>query len=107
MFTGFIEFVGLVPLVANFAAFGIAVLVSFLGHFHWTFRSQTADHGWQQQRAAFVRFAQVALAGLVLNSLAVILVVHLMALPYPYALILMVGVVPLVVFAMSKFWAFA
>jgi putative flippase GtrA len=107
MFAGFIEFVGLAPLVANFAAFGIAVLVSFLGHFHWTFRSQTAAHGRQQQRAAFVRFAQVALAGLALNSLAVILIVNLLALPYLYALILMVGVVPLVVFAMSKFWAFA
>ena len=28
-------------------------------------------------------------------------------LPYQYALILMVGVVPLVVFGLSKFWAFA
>jgi putative flippase GtrA len=107
MFTGLIEFAGLAPLVANFAAFGTAVLVSFFGHFHWTFRSQTGAHGWQQQRAAFMRFAQVALAGLALNSLAVLLVVNLLALPYPYALILMVTVVPLVVFAMSKFWVFA
>jgi putative flippase GtrA len=107
MFMVFIELVGLAPLVANFAAFGIAVLVSFLGHFHWTFRNETAGHDWQQQRTAFVKFALVALAGLTLNSLAVILVVNLLALPYQYALILMVCIVPLLVFALSKFWAFA
>ena len=107
MFTAFLELVGLAPLVANFAAFGIAVLVSFLGHFHWTFWTETADQDWQQQRAAFVRFTVVALSGLALNSLAVILVVSVFALPYQYALILMVCVVPLLVFTLSKFWAFA
>ena len=106
-FTAFIELANLAPLIANFAAFGIAFLISFLGHFRWTFRSQTADRGWRQQRTALARFAAVALTGLTLNSLAVVLVVNLLMLPYQYALILMVGVVPLVVFGLSKFWAFA
>ena len=83
------------------------LLISFLGHFHWTFRSQTADRGWRQQRTALVRFAMVALTGFTLNSLAVVLVVNLLALPYQYALILMVSIVPLIVFGLSKFWAFA
>jgi hypothetical protein len=49
----------------------------------------------------------IALAGLALNSLAVYLVVNRLGLPYQYALVLMIGVVPLLVFALSKFWAFA
>ena len=107
MFTSLIVFAALAPLVANFIAFGTAVLVSFIGHFHWTFRNQRPHQRPQQQRTAFARFALVALAGLALNSFAVILVVDLLGLPYQYALILMICVVPLLVFALSKFWAFA
>jgi putative flippase GtrA len=106
MFMSLIELMGLRPLGANFAAFGIAVLVSFLGHAHWTFPRQTGDRTWQQ-RATFMRFALVALTGLALNSLAVLLVINILAQPYQYALVLMICVVPLIVFALSKLWAFA
>jgi putative flippase GtrA len=106
-FAALIELAKLAPLIANFAAFGIAFLVSFLGHFHWTFRSQRATADWWRQRTALARFAMVALTGFMLNSLAVVLVVNLLALPYQYALILMVTIIPLIVFGLSKFWAFA
>lgn len=107
MFTAAIELGGLVPLAANFVAFGIAVLVSFAGHFRFTFRGQIAGGGWQRQRSALARFVVVALTGLALNSLAVYLVVNRLAWPYGYAILLMIFVVPLIVFALSKFWAFA
>jgi putative flippase GtrA len=107
VFTASIELAGLAPLVANVVAFGIAVLVSFLGHFQWTFRGQTAGGGRHRQRIAFARFIIVALTGLALNSLAVYVVVNLLAWPYQCAIVLMISVVPLVVFALSKFWAFA
>jgi putative flippase GtrA len=107
MFTAFIELAGFVPIAANFVAFGIAVLVSFFGHFLWTFRSQTASGGWKRQRTAFSKFIIVALTGLALNSLAVYVVVNHLAWPYQYAIVLMLSVVPLVVFALNKFWAFA
>jgi putative flippase GtrA len=107
MFTALIEVVGLEAIPANFAAFGIAVLVSFVGHLHWTFRGETGVHRWQKQGPALARFAVVALMGFALNSLVVYLVVNFMALPYQYAIVVMVGVVPLLVFALSKFWAFA
>jgi putative flippase GtrA len=97
---------GLAPLAANFVAFGIAVLISFFGHFRWTFRGQTAG-GRHRQRTALLRFIIVALTGLALNTLAVYGVVNLLAWPYYYAIALMISVVPLVVFALSKFWAFA
>jgi putative flippase GtrA len=46
MFTGLIEFLALAPLVANFIAFCAAVVVSFFGHFHWTFRGEAARQQW-------------------------------------------------------------
>jgi putative flippase GtrA len=107
VFTASIEFAGLAPLAANFVAFGIAVLVSFVGHFRWTFHSPTAGGGRVRQRTALLRFIIVALTGLALNSLAVYVVSNLLAWPYPYAIVLMISVVPIVVFALSKFWAFA
>lgn len=106
-FTALIELADLAPVAANFVAFAIAVLVSFFGHFQWTFRAQTAGGGRHRQRTALSRFIIVALIGLALNSLAVYGVVNLLAWPYPYAIVLMLSVVPLVVFALSKFWAFA
>ena len=105
-----IEAGGLPPLAANVAAFGVAVVVSFFGHFCWTFRSEPAGAAaalHRRMRAAFARFAVVALLGLALNSAAVVLTVDLLALPYPFAILLMVSVVPLAVFALSRFWAFA
>jgi putative flippase GtrA len=107
MFTASIELGGLAPLAANFVAFGVAVVVSFFGHFRWTFRGHTAGGGWQRQCAAFSRFVVVALTGLTLNSLGVYVVVNLLAWPYYYAIVLMIAFVPLVVFALNKFWAFA
>jgi putative flippase GtrA len=107
MFTASIELGGLPPLAANFVAFGVAVVVSFFGHFRWTFRDHTAGDGWGRQCVAFSRFVVVALTGLALNSLAVYVVVNLLAWPYYYAIVLMIAFVPLVVFALNKFWAFA
>jgi putative flippase GtrA len=107
IFSAGIQFAGLAPLVANCIAFSMAVLVSFLGHFRWTFRDQTAGGKWHQQRAALIRFTFVALTGFALNSLAVYVVVNVMLWPYYFAIILMLTAVPVVVFALSKFWAFA
>lgn len=107
LFAGAIEIADLAPLVANVFAFGVAVLVSFFGHFQWTFRGETAGGGRQRRRIAFARFIIVALTAFALNSLAVYVVVNLLAWPYQYATVLMLSVVPLVVFALSKFWAFA
>jgi hypothetical protein len=48
----------------------------------------------------------VSLAGLALNSLAVYVVVHVLAMPYVYAIALMVTVVPVGTFVLSRSWAF-
>ena len=104
-----IEWLGLPPLIANGVAFACAVIVSFVGHFHWTFRDETLmrwDGGFASRRA-FARFVVVAATGFALNSAVVYTIVDLAHLSYLIALVFMVGVVPIVVFLLSKHWAFA
>lgn len=100
-----IEVAGMTPLGANVAAFGVAIVIGFLGHFYWTFRRPHAHHmsSWQ---AALVKFVVVSLAGLALNSLAVYVVVNMLAMSYVYAVALMVTVVPVGTFVLSRSWAF-
>lgn len=108
IFAASIELAGVRPLMANMIAFPIAVLVSFIGNFRWTFASggRGAAGIGRPARVALVRFAIIALIGLALNSLAVYLVVDALALAYGLAIVLMVTVVPGIMFTLSKLWAF-
>ena len=109
VFTLLNELFALEPLAANVIAFGVAVFVSYLGNFHWTFKAdpgEGGDDGRAHVPMTFAKFVLVAVTGLILNSAAVYLVMEVMGLPYGYAIIPMVGVVPIIVFALSKFWAF-
>jgi putative flippase GtrA len=108
-FTLGIELFGFRPMVSNLVAFCLAVIVSFIGHFWWTFRHQPAVRmkGSCLPWAAFFRFTVVAVTGLALNSLAVFLVVNQFNLSYGYACVLMITAVPFCTFMLSKFWAFS
>lgn len=97
---------GVPPLVANLLAFAIAVTVSFAGHFHWTFLDARGGRD-RRYFKNFFRFAAVATLGLVLNTIGVYVVTVTLALPYEYAAIPMVTVVPLVLFFLNRYWAFA
>lgn len=101
-----VETLGLAPLAANVAAFSVAVLVSFAGHFHWTFRPPP-DEDRREWTGALARFIAVALFGLTLNSLLVYVTVNMLHLPYLVAAALMASVVPVFLFLLSRFWAFA
>lgn len=94
------------PLVANLGAFLCAFLISFAGHFVWTFREQTHGRRVVQLGACQFKFLLVALFGLVLNSILVWVVVDYLSLNYLLALVPMVFVVPLVTFFLSKRWVF-
>lgn len=97
---------GMTPLGANVAAFCVAVLVGFVGHFFWTFRPEGGQEAkpWQ---AVLGKFVVASLSGFALNSLAVYLVVNVLAMPYVYAAVLMITVVPAGTFALAKFWVFS
>jgi putative flippase GtrA len=105
-FVSIVQTTGAAPLRANSVAFGVAFIVSFLGHFWWTFKASAAAEI-SRAAAALRRFLVVALIGFLLNTATVFLVVDVLALAYTYAVILMVTLVPACVFMMSRFWAFS
>ena len=90
-------------LQANFIAFGVAFLVSFLGQYHWTFKNSSDTH-WAKKMA---KFMIVALIGLGLNTAAVYIIVDKLLLPYLYAVLFMTTVVPVTTFVINKKWAFS
>lgn len=106
VFVAVIEILSVVPVLANLFAFLVAVLVGFTGHFFWTFAAHRtgAENDW---RALLVRFFLVSIFGLLLNTLATFVVVNVLGAPYMYAVALMVTVIPAIIFAVSKLWAFA
>ncbi|BBL60455.1 GtrA family protein [Methylomonas koyamae] len=90
-------------LQANFIAFAVAFLISFLGQYHWTFRNISKTH-WTRK---MLKFLIVALIGLGMNTAGVLVIVDWLLLPYPYAVLFMVTVVPVTTFIVNKNWAFA
>lgn len=100
VFVALIEEVQATPLVANVLAFCVAVFVSYFGNFRWTFRHEAPT------TATFVRFACVSLVGLGLNSAVVYAVMDVAGRSYVVAVVVMVTLVPLVVFALNRLWSF-
>ena len=85
------------PLIANLLGVVLALGVSFLGHRHWTFAAGIGGARLDDS-SMFLRFALLALGGLVLNSLIVGVLVGRLGLDYRAAIVLMVTVVPLLLF---------
>ena len=94
----------LTPLPANFAGFGCAFLLSFLGHRHWTFAAQAA--GTSTVRS-LPRFLATSLLGLGSNTFLTWLLTEYFKLPAESALLGILFVTPLLTFICSKYWAFA
>ena len=104
IFSVLIEFWNIEPMKANVIAFCLAFWISFIGHFYWTFAGGEDDR--RSLGNAGIRFLFVALTGFALNSLIVYIVEHQLRLPYVYATFGMIFIVPLVLFLMSRYWAF-
>lgn len=105
-FSALIEFLDLSGLLANFVAFSLAFMIAFIGHFHWTFSGHNDDEKAGDWRPALLRFALVALFGLLLNSTIAFLVVDYAQWSYVVAGGLMATVTPAITFWVSKVWAF-
>lgn len=84
------------PVGVNVAAFLVAFVVSFVGHSRFTFRA----------KGSLPKFLVAALAGLAVNNLALVALMALgaPALPSLWAATL---AAPLVVYLISKTWAFS
>jgi putative flippase GtrA len=96
---GLHEGAGVVPFWANLVAFCCALGVSFYGQTRLTFPDSAND------RSTFLRFAIVAVLGLVLNQLIVWFVTSLVGATYELALVIIIFTVPAVTFVLLKFWA--
>jgi putative flippase GtrA len=100
LFAALIELLQISALAANLAAFGAALLLSFVGHCRWTFGLRNG------QWPALRRFAVVAVLGLGLNSGIVYGIADRLGWHYAYAVVLMVTVTPGALFVLSRRWAF-
>lgn len=95
-----VEGYGLAPLPANFFSFLLAVLVSFFGHYHFTFTASTP------YTKAFPRFFTIALLGLGLSQAIMFSAVSLLALDYRLGLAVVVMLVPGLNFLVNRAWTF-
>lgn len=100
VFVTLVEWLALRPVFAAAPAFVVALFVSYGMNYHWTF-SASGLH-----RVLLPRFVVVALLGLTLNLGITYVVVDVAHYWYGYALLLVVLLVPLVTFLLSKFWVF-
>jgi putative flippase GtrA len=94
-----VEVARLSPLAANFAAFAVAVSVSYVGNYRWTFAARASV-------GSFARFLITSLIGLAINTTAVWVVSDLLRVSYLYALLAILFVAPVAVFLLSRYWAF-
>jgi putative flippase GtrA len=92
---------GWMPAIANLAAFGTAFLVSFAGHFGYTFSSRRV-----MIHRSFQRFLVVALAGFVINETALTILLAQEATVAQTGLVISTILAALSTFILSRFWAF-
>ncbi len=88
------------PQPANLAGFLTAVLVSYFGHSHFTFRSGRGSSD------RILRFVLVAVAGYATSSLTVAVGTQVLGLPFAMAMVAVAVIVPASSFLAMRFWVF-
>jgi putative flippase GtrA len=96
-----VEILGLRPFLGSSAGFAISAVLNYWVNYHFTFRSQNSHVD------AATRFALVAVAGLVLNALAMVLLGRVPGLPYVAAQVIATVVVLAWNFLGNSLWTFA
>ena len=87
------------PLLANIAGFLLAFQLSYWGHRQWTFRVNVAH------KPAAMKLLLVQLFNFSLNESLFALFLALQ-IPYQWALLLVLGILPAFTFILSKQWVF-
>lgn len=96
-----VHFAALAPLVANVLGFLLAFVVSYQGHARFTFSQAQAKGG-----AVVARYFAVACGSFVVNELLYAIALHWLGWNYLVSLFLVLLVVAVGTFVLSKFWAF-
>ena len=86
-------------MVTNLIAYGIAMIVSYVGHYFWTYRAQSG-HG-----VTIVRYVISALFGSALNS-AIVYICMRSSMQYNSAMVVAIVFVPAVAYVINKKWVF-
>jgi putative flippase GtrA len=88
------------PLIANVIAFIISFQMSYWGHRLWTFNDTITAH-----REAYSKLIIVQLLNLAASE-GLFYFFLTLQLPYPVALLIVLTILPLFTFTVSKFWIF-
>lgn len=94
----------IIALCANIAAFFIAFTVSYEGHSNWTFAPQCENS--RQHHNSMQRFFLVASMSFILNESLYYGLLKYTHLNYAIALIMVICLVSMLTFGLSKTWAF-
>lgn len=89
------------PAWSNILGFCAAFPVSYVGHRNFTFKDQSKPH-----HQAFPRFLLVAILGFLANQSLVLLTLHFTMLPFWLVLALVMLLVAVSTYVLSKYWAF-
>lgn len=92
-------------LAGNAMAYALSFIVSYLGQSLWTFRAAGSAATAACHRVMLPRFAATQAVGLGLNSAIIWLLMHF-GLRYAWAMPVAVLLVPIMVYALCKFWVF-
>lgn len=88
------------PLIANAIAFSLALGISFLGHYYWTFFEYL---NWQR---ALWRFLVTVLIGFSLNNIALVTALKLSAMSPVMSAVVSACVVPITTYLLNRSWVF-
>ncbi len=92
---------GVAPAWANPCGFLLAFPVSYIGHRKFSFAAQKASH-----QQAFPRFLLVACGGFLANQLLLLSALRLFPLPFWLTLGVVMVVVAVTTYMLSRYWAF-
>ena len=91
----------ILPFLANFIGWAVAVFVSFSGHYFLTFRLQKKSL-WPAIR----RFLVISASGFAINETAFVSLLKLTDIPYYLLLAIILLSIAALTFVFSRYWAF-
>jgi len=94
-------FMHISPAYSNIAGFVLAFPVSYFGHSKLSFANHQSSH-----QEALPKFFAVALAGFIANQILVLGLMHLFKLPFWLILGVVMVIIAITSYLMSRFWAF-
>lgn len=98
---GLVNFLFLVPEYSNVVGFLCALPVSYLGHKKISFRCHKTRHS-----ESLPKFMLVSISGFVANQLLVMLCLHFTSVPFWLSLALIMFIIAISTYLLSRFWAF-